>query len=724
MGPPNRADQLGGMMRVASVSAWADLPAIQLSDLVPLPGCRVWIFAGSAAAQDAVEAGREGLVFVAGPAYAGQDPDLGVVAAVISAERAPEGMRVELEGRCRARRRPDGTSMPLEAGAGPAAALRELRRHWLELAALRGWGRAPTGPAALDQMAARLGLEGEILWAYVRAQDTAAQVALLQTRVTQELSVCRAERSVRDGARRHAEQVSRSALLRNQLQWLEGELYDDEEGDLRRRLEALPLSPEMLRACRLAFRRLQGSFEDALTARAYLDFVASLPWGKPCEARSPAEALEFMRTTVWGGAHVAERLADVAFQRTTPPVLCLAGPPGVGKTHLAERFAACLGIPFAAVALGGVRGEAILRGSPGGGPGHVMQALARAGSFDALVLLDDVDKVEDPEGSVWAALLGLLEPAGRARFVDRYLGQPVDLSRTMFWISANDVAHVPGSLRDRVEVLWLRGYDDDEKRAILRSQIWPLAAAGLGAGGLALTRGAEHALLKASAQEAGVRDLQRAAEKTVRRWVRERGEAPGTVNQRWVTRVLQPKPARLPAERPGRVHGLAWTPLGGAVMPIETVLLPGAGGLRITGRVGEIMGESAQAAYTWLRLNAARLGLSDEGAARGMHIHFPEAATPKDGASAGLTLVAGMASALRGDVLHPGTAFTGEITVMGEVLPIGGVREKLLAAIRAGIERVVLPDGNRAEAMRAGAAVARRLRLRFVSRVEEAFDLK
>lgn len=712
------------MMRVASISAWQDLPALELSDLVPLPGSRVWIFAGSTAAQEAVAAAADGVVFVVGPDYAGQERAAGVVAAVITAERAPGGMRVELEGRCRARQNADGSVTVIETGQGAAdaGALRELRRDWLELAAQRGWGRAPAGPAALDQMAARLVLEGEALWAFVRTGRAEEQAALLQARVAHELSVCRAERSVRDGARRHAEQVSRGTLLRTQLQWLESELYDNEEGDLRRRIEALPLTQEIRRACRLAFRGLQGSFEDALTARAYLDFVASLPWGKSREARPPAEALANMRETVWGGAQVAERLADVAFQRATPPVLCLAGPPGVGKTHLAERFAACLGIPFAAVALGGVRGEAILRGTPGGGPGHVMHALARAGSFDALILLDDVDKVEDPEGSVWAALLGLLEPAGRARFVDRYLGQPVDLSRTMFWLSANDVAHVPGSLRDRVEVLWLRGYDDDEKRAILRAQIWPAAAAGLGAGRLALTRGAEHALLTASAQEAGVRDLQRAAEKTVRRWVRERGDAPGTVDQRWVTRVLQPKPGRLPAERAGRVYGLAWTPLGGAVMPIETVVLPGAGGLRITGRVGEIMGESAQAAYTWLRLNAARLGLSDEGASRGMHIHFPEAATPKDGASAGLTLVAGMASALRGAVLHPATAFTGEITVMGEVLPIGGVREKLLAAIRAGIERVVLPSGNRAEALRAGPAVARRLKLRFVTHIAEAFE--
>lgn len=710
-------------MRVASLSAWHELPALTLSDLAPLPGCRVQIFTGSPAAHGALGAKREGLVFVAGPDYPGQDAAIGVVAAIMSVEAASGGLRVELEGRCRARRDGAGYAALAEpaAAAADAPQVREVRRGWLELAALRGWSRAPAGPAALEHMAARVGLEGEQLWAFIRAADLAARLAVLQARVSHELAAARAERAVRDGARKHVEQVSRGSLLRSQLQWIESELYDDEEGDLRRRLEALPLPPEMRRACRLAFRNLQGSFEDALTARAYLDFVATLPWGKALAARPPAEALARMRSVVWGGGHVADRLADVAYQRATPPVLCLAGPPGVGKTHLAERFAACLGIPFAAVALGGVRGEAILRGSPGAGPGLVMQALARAGSFDALVLLDDVDKVEDPEGSVWAALLGLLEPAGRARFVDRYLGQPVDLSRTMFWLAANDVAHVPGTLRDRAEVLWLRGYDDTEKRAILRDPIWPRAVARLGARGLTLTRGAEGELLQASSQEAGVRDLQRAAEKTVRRWVRERGGAAGAVGRRWVARVLQTKPAELPPECPGRVYGLAWTPLGGAVMPIETVVLPGAGGLRITGRVGEIMGESAQAAYTWLRLNAAGLGLGDEAASRGMHIHFPEAATPKDGASAGLTLVAGMASALRGAVLHPATAFTGEITVMGEVLPVGGVREKLLAAIRAGIEHVVLPAGNRAEALRAGPAVARRLRLRFVNRIEEAF---
>lgn len=521
--------------------------------------------------------------------------------------------------------------------------------------------------------------------------------------------------AVRAGAMAQARRTGRLRAARHQLQWLEAELTGGHSAGLRARIAASGAPAELAAACRTALVHAGGEFFEAVAARRFLETVARVPWQARAAALPPAEAEAAVEALIWGGESARAKAREIARRRDRRPVVCFYGPPGTGKSHLAQAFAGALGLPFARVPLGGLRGEAALRGAGAerrdGAPGRLIEAVCAAGSFDAVVLLDDADKIDDPEGGLWAALLDLAEPTARRAFFDRYLGVPIDFSRTWFLIAAGEPAPLPQALRDRVEPFWLRGYDDAEKRALLQTAIWPQAALAAGCPGARLARGAADILVGASAGEAGVRELTRAAERLAGRTAPGAAGALGAAAAR---KAVRRRSERLPPERPGRVFGLAWTPLGGAVMPIEVVLLPGGGGVRVTGRVGEVMGESIQAAYTWFRNHADLLGIDPETAARGLHVHFPEAATPKDGASAGLTLVAGLVSAYRGRVLLPRCAFTGEITVMGDVLPVGGVREKLLAALRRGLHNVVLPAANAAEVKELAAADRRRLKVRYV----------
>jgi ATP-dependent Lon protease len=727
-------------MRVLGEASPARLPVLFLSDLVLFPGNRLSVFVGSPAgiaAVDAAVAGARSLIVLEPEFEPTAGPRVGVIASITQCASENGTRKVELWGRrrvlCNAEL--DGGAAfysPIHEAASSKHELDSLGRliadRWSDLAGLRKLEPAPPlkTPDLLDWIAARLSIGCHEGWELLRCVHSTERGKLLLGLLENELEAARVDEQFLREASQHLRQVSRQEVLRKHLQWLEGELSDGEDAPLRERLAEAPLPPEVRRSCRTALQSLHGNFEQALAARTYLEFVARFPWEERTNVPVEPDWALFAET-VWGGSQVRERMADLCFHSDNRMPICFAGPPGVGKGFMARRIAECVGLPFAVISLGGVRGDAVLRGtppgSPGAAPGAIVKALCQAGSRDAVILLDDVDKVDDPDGSVWAALLELLDGSGRGGFVDRYLGHQVDLRRTWFVVTVNDPGQLPSALRDRLAVVWLRGYDDHEKREILIRRLWPEAASTVGRQGAALSAGAVELLLASTSDEVGVRELERSVAILARRWARTVPASVKKVDGRAARAALDAKISRLPADAPGRVFGLAWTPVGGTVMPIEVALLPGNGGVRITGRVGEVMGESIQAAYSWLRINAELLGIPEEVAGRGMHVHFPEAATPKDGASAGLTLLVGMLSALVGEVVSVRTAYTGEITVLGEVLPVGGIREKLLAALRAGIKTVFLPEGNRKDLESLSMSDRRRLDIHLVSTLEELLAL-
>tara|TARA_B100001123_G_scaffold321786_2_gene360950 strand:- start:1429 stop:2868 length:1440 start_codon:yes stop_codon:yes gene_type:complete len=392
------------------------------------------------------------------------------------------------------------------------------------------------------------------------------------------------------------------------------------------------------------------------------------------------------------------------------PILCLAGPPGVGKTSLGRSIARALGREFVRVSLGGVRDEAEIRGHRrtyvGALPGRILQGMRRSGTRNPVFLLDEVDKLaRDFHGDPGAALLEVLDPDQNRSFTDHYLELEFDLSDTLFVTTANTLQGIPEPLRDRMEVIRLPGYLDTEKRVIARRFLWPRQAAqhGIEPDAVTLDDQGLDSIIHLYTREAGVRDLDRRVGRITRKLARQVADGvthPPQLGIEQVRELLGP-PAYLPADhedeldRSGIARGLAWTAAGGKVLDVEVAVVPGAGDVRLTGTLGDVMKESALAAVTYARSRARRLGL-DPRFHRDLdiHIHLPEGATPKDGPSAGITIAVALISALTDTPTRADVAMTGEITLRGRVLAVGGIREKTVAALRSGVTRVILPAAN------------------------------
>jgi len=497
--------------------------------------------------------------------------------------------------------------------------------------------------------------------------------------------------------------------------------------------------------------RMPRASAEATVARTYIETVLSVPWSvETPETVDLARARAVLDRDHFGLEQVKERLLDYLAVRALTggrahgaTVLCFVGPPGVGKTSLARSIAEALGRRFVTVSLGGVRDEAEIRGYRrtylGAYPGRIVEALRRAGTRNPVVLLDEIDKLAtDYRGDPAAALLEVLDPEQNRHFVDHYLDLPVDLSAVLFIATANSLEPLPRPLRDRLETIVIEGYSEEEKREIGRRHLLPrqLVAHGLPAGALELTDAAWNELISGYTHEAGVRELERCLAALCRKVAREaveRGQANGHLPRRRVTpgvlrRYLGPAPYRELAAHPepqvGVAYGLGATPLGGLLVPVEVLAMPGRGELLVTGQAGDILKESARAALSWVRAHAAAFALAPDFAERlDVHVHLPEGALPKDGPSAGLALVVALVSALTGQPVRPDLALTGEITLRGRVLPVGGLRQKVLAAQRAGLRGLIVPAGNRAESTRLPASAMRRLTLHWVETVEEALAL-
>jgi ATP-dependent Lon protease len=489
--------------------------------------------------------------------------------------------------------------------------------------------------------------------------------------------------------------------------------------------------------------KLPAAAPDYHVIRTYLEYVLELPWRKSSEDKLDlGEARKILDEDHYGLEDVKERILEfLAVIKLRPdaksPILCFVGPPGVGKTSLGRSIARALGRQFERMSLGGMRDEAELRGHRrtyiGSMPGRVIQSIRRAGVNNPVLMLDEIDKLgNDYRGDPSSALLEILDPQQNNSFRDHYIDLPFDLSKVFFIATANQMGPIPPPLRDRMEVIAIPGYSDMEKLQIAKRYLVPRQTEenGLKPGQLRITDAAIELIATRYTREAGVRQLERTVGRIARKVALKiaQGEAEtvnvdaADIHDYLGAPKFYPEQARkeLPA---GVATGMAWTEMGGEVLFIEATLLPGGSGLAITGQLGEVMQESARAARSYLWSHAAEFGIGPEMFKDyGVHLHVPAGAIPKDGPSAGVTITAALASLYTGRRVRPDTAMTGEITLSGLVFPVGGLKEKILAAHRAGIRRILLPSRNEADIEDLPEDVRKELAIVFVSRISEVID--
>jgi ATP-dependent Lon protease len=651
---------------------------------------------------------------------------------------------------------PEDTGSEVEALSG---ALFELAAKAIALA-------QPQSATELTRMLA--GNEDPLRLAYVLASifslDLAREQKLLEadTRVdalrlmhsylAHELQVLELRQKIASTARDEMTKEQREYLLRQQLRAIQQELgeKDGEKAELellRERFEKANLPEE----AKKEFEREMGRLErlptgapDYHVTRSYLEFVLDLPWNEQTEDNLEiSHARQVLDEDHFGLKEVKERILEhLSVLKRNPeakaPILCFVGPPGVGKTSLGQSIARALGRKFERFSLGGLHDEAELRGHRrtyiGAMAGRLLQAMRRAGANNPVLLLDEVDKLgRDFRGDPAAALLEILDPEQNKSFRDNYLDLAFDLSKVLFITTANSLDTIPQPLLDRMEMLRLSGYSTEEKLQIARRYLIPrqLKASGLTEEELEFTDEGLNAIISGYTREAGLRRLERAiarvARKVTLRFVESQVEnivvTPDLLGDLLGPEMFLPEEMRktVPA---GVATGLAWTETGGDVLYIETVLLPNGKGLTLTGQLGEVMQESAKAAQSYIWSHAEDLGIDPEVIKNnGVHIHVPAGAIPKDGPSAGVTMTTAMASLYTGLSARSDTAMTGEVTLAGLVLPIGGVKEKVLAARRSGITRVILPKGNKKDLRELPDHVRQEMQFHFVDRVEEVLSL-
>ena len=548
---------------------------------------------------------------------------------------------------------------------------------------------------------------------------------LVLTRLAYRYEVLRLSSDIGQQTRAAMEGRQREFLLREQLKAIQKELgeADDEAPeleDLKRKLDQSGMPEDVALQANREFRRLkrmpEGAAESGMV-RSYLEVLTELPWR--VEDKSPidiAVARRVLDEDHYGLEKIKRRILEfLAVRKLNPagrgPILCFVGPPGVGKTSLGQSIARAMDRKFVRVSLGGVHDEAEIRGHRrtyvGAMPGNIIQAIRRVGERDCVVMLDEIDKLGAGgfQGDPASALLEVLDPAQNATFRDAYLGVPFDLSRVLFIATANVLDAIPGPLRDRMEVVSLSGYTAEEKATIARGHLIPrqLTENGLTPEAVDLDDGALTLIIKGYTREAGVRSLERtigAVLRNVAVRVAEGEIKHVHIDAEEVARVLGPRRFEADvaqhASIPGVATGLAWTPVGGDILFIEASRMPGTGRLILTGQLGDVMKESAQAAMSLLKTRAGSMGIDiDLFTQKDVHVHVPAGATPKDGPSAGVAMFVALASVMTERAVPPTIAMTGEISLRGLVLPVGGIREKVIAAAQAGIKTVMLPARNR-----------------------------
>ncbi len=585
--------------------------------------------------------------------------------------------------------------------------------------------------------------------------DLKARMRKVLQFLSRQLEVLKVREKINTQVQEEMGRNQREYVLRQQLKAIKEELgeLDESGGDLdefKEKIQEAKMGAETEKVAMKQLERLkvmQPSSAEYTVTRTYLEWLVELPWSISTEDKLDIqEARDILNSDHYDLEKVKKRILEYLAVRKLKadkkgPILCLLGPPGVGKTSLGRSIAKAMGRKFVRISLGGVRDEAEIRGHRrtyvGSLPGRIVQSLKKAGSNNPIFMLDEIDKLgHDFRGDPASALLEVLDPEQNFSFSDHYLEVPFDLSHVMFIATANVIDPVPAALKDRLEILELPGYTRDEKKHIARQFLVPkqLEEHGLKSDQLDLTDSAVEEVIDGYTREAGVRNLERELGSVCRgvavkvaegnlpeagKFVVQKDEVPEYLGpQRYQSEV-----AERTAE-PGVATGLAWTPVGGDILFIEATKMPGKGSLVLTGQLGDVMKESAQAAMSFVRSRTKWLGIEENFLEKtDIHVHIPAGAIPKDGPSAGVTMFTALASLLTGKPVRPDVAMTGEISLRGAVLPVGGIKEKLLAAHRAGIKRILMPERNQKDMIDVPEQAKKEMEFFFIKRIDEILPL-
>jgi ATP-dependent Lon protease len=760
------------------------LPLLPLRDVVVFPYMTIPLLVGRVPSVNAIEeaVASDRIIFVATqkrPEIADPTRDelyrVGTVVRVLQLSRHPNGtMRVLVEGICRAKARRFhigkdiyyvNISLMKEESQGSSqieALMRSVVSYFGEYVRLSKrisdeifmTVSNMTDPTCLTHtVAAHLFLKVNAKQEILEIEDVAERLKALCRTLASEVEILKLERKIEGQVRSQVHKNQKEFYLNEQLKAIRKELghqneFSNELDELIQQIKKARMPKEVHEKAMKELDRLgKMSFmsPEATVVRNYIDWLVALPWSERTEDNLDIEAVEkVLNEDHYGLQKVKERMLEyIAVLKLTGslkgPIVCFVGPPGVGKTSLGKSIARALGRKFVRMSLGGVRDEAEIRGHRrtyiGSMPGRIIQSLRRAGSTNPLFLLDEVDKLGvDFRGDPASALLEVLDPEQNCTFTDHYLEVEFDLSQVMFITTANVLHTIPPALQDRMEILRLPGYLEYEKAAIAKHFLVPKQrkANGLGDTDFRFTADAMRSLITEYTREAGVRNLEREIAAVCRK-VAKRKAAGKTKKKIVVTKKRLQEYLGVPKyidsvveqkARTGVATGLAWTEAGGDVLTVEVIVLPGKGELLLTGKLGEIMRESGHAALSYARSRSELLGLEKDFYKEvDLHVHVPEGAMPKDGPSAGITMAVALVSALTGIPTRKDVAMTGEITLRGNVLPVGGLNEKLVAAKRAGIETVLIPKPNEREVKELPADVRNNLTIRGVETMDEVLQL-
>jgi len=762
----------------------SELPLLPIRDLVVFPFMVVPLFVGRDVSMAAIEhaLASEKLLFLCAQRNAGADEpspndlySFGTIGKILRTRKLADGqLKVLVQGLRRAKIQDFVKTAPAilvqteverEKNVGEVAEVEGMMRAVKEsLSRLLDVGKGLpqdvmtvlmglTDPGALaDLVASNLSLKVAEAQSVLQIGSTLARLRQVNELLAKEVEVVAWKKKIQTQAKETMTRAQREYFLREQLKQIQSELGDADTKQveiqgLREKINDAQLPPAAQKEADKQIKRLEKMHAEASEAavlRTYLDLLADLPWAIESEDQLDlVRAKTILDEDHYGLAKIKDRILEylgvLKMKRDHQgPILCFAGPPGVGKTSLGRSIAKALGREFVRISLGGVRDESEIRGHRrtyvGAMPGRIISALKQAKTKNPVLLLDEIDKMgTDSRGDPAAALLEVLDAEQNSAFRDHYLNLDFDLSRVMWVSTANLTDTIPSPLLDRMEVIRLPGYSLREKTEIARRYLIPKnrADCGLDARQLTFNQRALEYIIESYTREAGVRNLGRQISAVCRKVARRFAEghmnsvrvSRKSVNKYLGSRHHDPdKPDE--EDRVGLATGLAWTQVGGAILHIESVYMPGKGGLTLTGQLGKVMKESAQAALSHVRANADRFGISlDLFEQNEFHIHVPQGAIPKDGPSAGITMVTTLVSVLTGKPIKKSVAMTGEITLRGRVLPIGGTRDKILAAVRAGITDILLPISNEPDLEEIDAATKSKVNIHLVKEIDQVLEL-